>query len=510
MRQLAFVSIVAMFVLRWSLFADAPLLFKVANWNIRSGMGVKALTGGVGAMFSSDTQNCTDTSKPMNAWGWGLPQQALTEAIAGDPSVIALGLQEAWGCGKPGNVRQVLGWNYASADLNGTALLARNGIRGALFTQRIATRGIDGTEDQYLFGADVCVDAACTATARVYTVHYSGLDDAQIAMQIQNTIRVIDAQPSPSANIVLGDFNTFRRDVVVKRCGTAPVESPGLLEWARHQYVDAWALLRPTEDGDTGMWNRNGCGLPNGGLFKRIDYVMTRGFAPVSIDRWAMIDPGTEDAPSDHAGITAAVTTGIVGHVPPPPPRTEIVIRPARQASIVGSRWQVVNDATAAGGQAIVNPNLGELKITTASASPASYVDVTFAADANTPYRLWIRGKAAADTWANDSVFVQFSDAVDAAGQPIFRIGTRVSTWWSLEEFSGQGVHGWGWQDNGYGWPDVAGPEIRFAASGLHTLRLQQREDGVAIDQIVLSSVHYAAARPGTQRDDKTIAPERP
>ena len=487
--------------------AQPAIMFKAASWNIRSGMGIKAFSGGFGPLFSSNTSNCTDPTRPMNAWGWGLPQQALTETLSGDPAVIALGLQEAWGCASPENVRRVLGWKYASGELNGTALLARHGIKGLLVTERIATRDVDATEDQYLFGADVCLDAGCTTTARIYTVHYAGADHAQIAIQIQNTIRAIDAQPLASVNVVAGDFNTYDTDLVPKPCATPPPESPGMVEWARSGYVDAWALLRPHEDGDTGMWNRNGCGTPNGGLFKRIDYIMTRGYAPVAVDRWAMINPGVEDAPSDHAGIVATLTTGAVSSVPPQP-RSEIVIWPGSHATIAGSRWQVIRDLSAAGGMAILNPDLGDAKIITPSANPHSWVDVTFSADAQMSYRLWIRGKGASNHWANDSVLVQFSDAGDASGRPLFRIGTTSATWWSLEEFANQGLDGWGWQDNGYGSIDAPGATIQFATSGPHTVRLQQREDGIAIDQIVLSAVRYAAARPGAQRHDAVILSE--
>jgi endonuclease/exonuclease/phosphatase family metal-dependent hydrolase len=494
-----------------ALAGQAPPVFKVASWNIRSGMGLRALSGGLGPMFSHQTHNCTDPTQPMNAWGWGLPQRALRDAVGSDPAVIALGLQEAWACGRPSNVRDVLGWAYASHDLNGTALLARYGIRGDLFTQRIATRGIDGTEDQYLFGADVCTDSSCTGTVRTYTVHFAGLDEAQLAIQTRNTIAAIEAQPSAAASIVVGDFNNYQKDLVVKPCGTTLEISPGLAAWAEHGFVDAWPFLRPTEDGDTGMWNRNGCGAPNGGLFKRIDYVMARGYTPATIDRWAMIDPGVEDAPSDHAGIVATLSAGSIAppQAPVPARRSEIVIWPGRQATIVGSRWRIVDDASAAGGRALINVDLGEPKRGVALPTPASYVDVTFLADANTAYRLWIRGKAKADLWTNDSLFVQFSDAIDAAGQPIFRIGSASSTWWSLEELVNQGERGWGWQDNGFGSLDAAGPSIRFATTGPHTLRLQQREDGIAVDQIVLSAAKYATERPGAQRDDTNILDER-
>jgi hypothetical protein len=44
---------------------------------------------------------------------------------------------------------------------------------------------------------------------------------------------------------------------------------------------------------------------------------------------------------------------------------------------------------------------------------------MTFNADAGVNYRLWIRSKAQADFWGNDSVFIQFSDSVDGSGTPV-------------------------------------------------------------------------------------------
>jgi hypothetical protein len=44
-----------------------------------------------------------------------------------------------------------------------------------------------------------------------------------------------------------------------------------------------------------------------------------------------------------------------------------------------------------------------------------------------------------------------------------------------------------------------------FVASGLQTLRIQQREDGIMWDQLVLSAGTHIAARPGLTRSDDTI-----
>ena len=135
---------------------------------------------------------------------------------------------------------------------------------------------------------------------------------------------------------------------------------------------------------------------------------------------------------------------------------------------------------------------------------PADFFEMTFQADAGRPYRLWIRAKAASNHWANDSVHVQFSDTVTARGAPQFRIGSPSAAEVNLEDCSSCGVAGWGWQDNGYG-AATLGPELRFATSGTHTIRVQVREDGLGIDQIVLSAARFLTSSPGSLKNDSTI-----
>jgi hypothetical protein len=173
-------------------------------------------------------------------------------------------------------------------------------------------------------------------------------------------------------------------------------------------------------------------------------------------------------------------------------------------ADIVGSAWQRVQMGDAAGGTALLNPDRGAGKISTAQAAPGSYVDVRFHAAAGVPYRLWIRARAERDAWTNDSMFLQFSGRVDAQGRAIDRIGTTAAASYVLEEGSGAGVSGWGWNDDTYG--ATAAP-IYFAASGPQTLRIQQREDGILWDQIVISAAAYGAKAPGATRSDGTIVP---
>jgi hypothetical protein len=125
------------------------------------------------------------------------------------------------------------------------------------------------------------------------------------------------------------------------------------------------------------------------------------------------------------------------------------------------------------------------------------------------PYRLWMRGKAIANSYENDSVFVQFSGSVGANGAPTYRIGTTSATAVILEDSTNAAISGWGWADNGYG-AGVLGPEIYFATHGPQTIRIQTREDGLGIDQLVLSANRYRASAPGAMRDDHTILSPSP
>ena len=123
-------------------------------------------------------------------------------------------------------------------------------------------------------------------------------------------------------------------------------------------------------------------------------------------------------------------------------------------------------------------------------------------------YRLWLRGRAQRDYWGNDSVHVQFSGSVDESGVPTWRIGSTSGTSVNIEDASNAGLSGWGWQDNGWG-TGVLGPVVRFETTGTHRIRIQTREDGLAIDQIVLSSSTYLNAAPGALKDDTTVLPAR-
>jgi hypothetical protein len=197
------------------------------------------------------------------------------------------------------------------------------------------------------------------------------------------------------------------------------------------------------------------------------------------------------------------VATATFTLVVTPPAPTDVVLY-AANGTPVGSRWRRVADSAAAGGYRMANPNVGAPKLAAASATPSSYFELTFTAQANLPYHLWLRGRAENNSTSNDSVFIQFSASVDAAGLPFARIGTTSAQIVALEDRTNAGVSGWGWADNAYG---ALGAPIVFATSGVQKLRVQAREDGLSIDQIVLSPGTYATRAPGSTRNDRTILP---
>ena len=202
-------------------------------------------------------------------------------------------------------------------------------------------------------------------------------------------------------------------------------------------------------------------------------------------------------------------TTGAPPPPPPPPPppdgAAEIVLY-AGEATVKFGLWVVETDAAAAGGKKIRHPNSGAPKLAAALAAPVNYFEMTFTAEAGRPYHLWIRGKADSNAYANDSAFVQFSGSTNATGTAVFRIGTAAATDFNLEACSGCGLSNWGWEDNGWG-TGVKGPDIYFATTGTQKIRIQTREDGLAIDQIVLSPVKYLTASPGATKNDTVILP---
>ena len=498
---------------------QTPTSFKIATYNIQSGRGEPGLAGR--PVLFTDNMNCTDSRQPLNAWGVNLVQSHLLAALS-DPSVVALALQEAWVCGTPANVQQVLGWKARSTSRNGLAMVARHGFAGPEeWLQLDTSLNINPSDTMWILRVPVCLDAACATSIPVYAAHWFAESDRSAPVDVYNAVlrASYDRQAAQAvdflkrtgtgrAHILIGDLNTWEGTQRV--CGQDPLNA-GLNRLRDAAYVDAWPLIHGGAEGFTGMTNRSGCGIPEGYVWKRPDYVWSPShFLPLSIARFGVVPPG-DASPSDHYGLLATFPWPPDDGPPNPPPGPptipagagEIVLH-ANHASAIAGNWQLVPDNAAAGGARLWNPDARVPKLAAATA-PSSYFELSFRAEGGRPYRLWIRGKADGNAWTNDSVSAQFSGSVNEDGAAVFRIGTSSATALSIEEASGAGLSGWGWQDNGYG---SLGPLVYFAVTGDQRIRIQQREDGISVDQVVLSPSTYLTVPPGAAKNDTTYYTE--
>ena len=170
--------------------------------------------------------------------------------------------------------------------------------------------------------------------------------------------------------------------------------------------------------------------------------------------------------------------------------------------------WTKLADPSAAEAIAAWHPNANAPKLAAPLANPINYVEFTIHPDPSLGYKLWLRLKAERNNFANDSVFVQFDGAVDASGKPVYQIGSTSALAVNLEECLECGDSGWGWRDDAWGVKGVISAVlVRFPeiGSGVTRIRIQTREDGVMIDQVVLSSNRYRATRPGAVKNDIMI-----
>lgn len=192
-------------------------------------------------------------------------------------------------------------------------------------------------------------------------------------------------------------------------------------------------------------------------------------------------------------------------------PFKESVMYAAWSGSPSGA-WWYADDVTAAAERRLWHPNAGAPKLATALAEPTNYFVATFLADPTQTYKMWVRLKAENNSWANDSIYIQFENGATVAnGQTRYRAGTTDALDVNLEQCSGCGVSGWGWRDERWGSALNAAPVLlRFPNGGWQQLVVQTREDGVSVDQIVFSSEKYLNAPPGPAKNDATILQPKP
>jgi hypothetical protein len=177
----------------------------------------------------------------------------------------------------------------------------------------------------------------------------------------------------------------------------------------------------------------------------------------------------------------------------------------AAEAAVVKGHWRATASASAAGGRSLATTDQGWASLDVPLPAPANYFEMTFDAPSATTYRVWLRLRASGNSKWNDAVWLQFSDALLSNGSAAYRMGTTAGLLVNLERCSGCGVSNWGWQNKA--WWLSQPTTVTFASTGRHTIRVQTREDGVEVDQIVLSPAKYISAAPGQPLNDAVIVP---
>jgi len=302
---------------QWATRATAQTTFKVANWNLRGGQGVAELAGKPHLFTAGD--DCS-----INSWGSGYMQNVMIDKIKNDPAVIVLGLNEAYDsplkCARPSLIQSLLGWAGRSGELNGNAMIAKYGFPSGVTPEFHVLPPTDAADKMYVLYAPVCLNSACSATVDVFLAHWNG-DQTNAQLDATDTRDFMAARAAGRPHVLIGDLNVYDQigGDTTGMCPSKTAHPWGLQTLRDAGYKDAWHELRPTEDGFSATLNRNGCGIPNGWAFKRIDYAWSSGMTANSIEQFGLPSVIGETAISDHLGLKTQLT---IGTSPPPPDTT--------------------------------------------------------------------------------------------------------------------------------------------------------------------------------------------
>jgi hypothetical protein len=173
-----------------------------------------------------------------------------------------------------------------------------------------------------------------------------------------------------------------------------------------------------------------------------------------------------------------------------PPP--EVVVYASDLPSRALSEFDVWNDPASPGGKMVGTANTGEELDPPPENDP--HVTFTVPVQRGAAYRCWIHMKVAAPKGKSEGnvLWVQFSDAVDAANQAAWKPGTG-----SYLTAHGPARPGWAWVGCDRGENAKASESlIHFPTSGAVTVRVQAGMEGVGFDQVVLSPARFLETPP--------------
>lgn len=168
----------------------------------------------------------------------------------------------------------------------------------------------------------------------------------------------------------------------------------------------------------------------------------------------------------------------------------EVVVYMADLTENALTELEFMEDSTSPGGKYVSLPNNGDELDPPPENDP--HVTFTVPVTENTPYRCWVHLKVGAPLGKSQAnvVWLQFSDALDIAGNSAYQPGSN-----SYLTAQGPTNEGWTW----VGCDLQGGAEgtlVNFSVSGEVTVRIQAGAEGVGFDQFVLSSVKYLEIAP--------------
>src|SRR2546422_9204784 len=196
------------------------------------------------------------------------------------------------------------------------------------------------------------------------------------------------------------------------------------------------------------------------------------------------------------AVVSAVVTLGFVSLVAsqeqkPEAPPAEVVVYTSELPKSALFEFEIWSDSASPGGKMVGTPNTGDMLHPPPEEDP--HVKFKVNVQSGVPYRCWVHMKVGAPKGFSKAnrLYVQFSNAVDAANREVLKPGTA-----SYLTAQGPTQQGWKW-----GGCDVAGGKpsdslVYFRASGEVLVHVQAGMEGVAFDQLLLSPAQFLEKPP--------------
>jgi len=168
----------------------------------------------------------------------------------------------------------------------------------------------------------------------------------------------------------------------------------------------------------------------------------------------------------------------------------EVVVHVSELPDRALSELRFWDDPASPGGRLVGYPNTGEELDPPPENDP--HLTFTIPVRAGVPYRCWIHMKVGEPGGVSQAnlVWVQFSEAVNAAGDEVLAVRSR-----SYLTARGPTVQGWAWVSCDAEMPGLD-RLVRFATSGEVTVRIQAGMEGVGFDQFILSPSRYLEDAP--------------